>query len=385
MRGELKRIAILGSTGSIGQQTLDVVRLFADRFRVVGLGAGRNVSLLAKQMREFKPKLISLQGNEKEESVLASLSFRFSCLSLEELASHPEVDLVVVATSGKIGLGPTLAALRAGKEIALASKEVLVMAGEIVMAEARKHGVEILPLDSEHSAIWQCLRGEKKEGVSRLILTASGGPFRDFPPERLAEVTPEEALRHPTWQMGRKVTIDSATLMNKGMEITEARWLFDMPFSRISVLIHPQSIVHSLVEFVDGSVKAQLGPPDMRLPIQHALFYPERPANKQFARIDWDKLNTLVFKALDVDSFPCFRLAVEAGKRGGTYPTVLCAVDEVAVELFLSHRIRFMDIAALVEEALAQHRGVSHPSLEEILLADSWAREYAEHWSQVRA
>jgi len=381
MDSKLKRIAVLGSTGSVGRQTLEVAQLFPDRFQVVGLGAGNNVSLLAEQVRQFKPGLISFQGTGNT----VDFSPPPSLLSLEELASHPEVDFVVVATSGKAGLAPALAAIRAGKEIALASKEVLVMAGEVIMAEARKRKVEILPLDSEHSAIWQCLQGEDKERVLRLILTASGGPFRDKPLERLARVTPEEALQHPTWQMGKKVTIDSATLMNKGMEIAEARWLFDIPFSSIDVLVHPQSIVHSLVEFVDGSVKAQLGPPDMRLPIQYALSYPERLSNGQSARLDWSKLGSLVFEAPDLDRFPCLKLAVEAGRGGGTYPAVLCAADEIAVGFFLSHRIGFLEIAALVEETLERHRNVSHPSLEEILLADAWAREYAENWSSGRA
>ena len=383
MGGVLKRLAILGSTGSIGQQTLEIVRAFNDRFQVVGLGAGSNIQLLARQVEEFQPKFVSFQGLRNEEQGKGLLSHvpYSSFLSLEELASHPDVDLVIVATSGKAGLAPTLAALRAGKRIALANKEVLVMAGEIVMAEAKRCGVEIMPVDSEHSAIWQCLRGEPRESVAQLILTASGGPFYHYSLEQLASVTPEQALKHPTWQMGKKVTIDSATLMNKGMEVIEAHWLFDLPQERINVLIHPQSVVHSLVEFADGSVKAQLSPPDMRLPIQYALAYPERLPYWQLPRIDWDKFPSLTFEKPDLARFPCLELAIEAAKRGGTCPTVLCAADEMAIELFLSHHIGFLDIARLVEEALDHHQSISHPSLEEILVADSWAREYAENWS----
>ena len=382
MGGGLKRVAILGSTGSIGQQTLEVVRALKDRFCVVALGAGKNVKLLTRQVEEFRPKLLSIQGTGKEEqgrSLLSPVPYS-SFLSLEEMASHPDVDLVVVATSGKAGLAPTLAAIRARKQIALANKEVLVMAGELVMAEAKQYGVEITPIDSEHSAIWQCLRGEYKEKVARLILTASGGPFLRYPMEQLAAITPEQALKHPTWQMGEKVTVDSATLVNKGMEIIEAHWLFNLPLQHINVLIHPESIVHSLVEFADGSVKAQLSSPDMRLPIQYALSYPERLFNPQLPRIDWGRLTSLNFEPPDLTRFPCLRLAMETGEKGGTYPAVLCAADEVAVGLFLSYRIGFLDIARLVEETLEHHQSISHPLLEEILAADAWAREYAENW-----
>ena len=376
----MKHIAILGSTGSIGQQTLEVVRALGDRFQVVGLGAGRNIQLLASQIEEFQPKCVSFQGNEEQGRSLLSYVPCSELLSLEEIACHPGVDLVLVATSGKAGLAPTLAAIRAGKQVALANKEVLVMAGGIVIAEAKRSGVEISPVDSEHSAIWQCLQGEPDGKVARLILTASGGPFRQYPSEKLAVITPEQALNHPTWQMGKKVTIDSATLMNKGMEIIEAHWLFDLPLENINVIIHPNSIVHSMVEFADGSVKAQLSPPDMRLPIQYALSYPERLPNPHLPRIDWNNFPSLDFEPPDLSRFPCLKLAMEAGKRGGTYPGVLCAADEVAVDLFLSHRIGFLDIAKIVEETLEHHQGVNNPSLEEVLAADIWAREYAQSW-----
>ncbi|PIU57589.1 MAG: 1-deoxy-D-xylulose-5-phosphate reductoisomerase, partial [Chloroflexi bacterium CG07_land_8_20_14_0_80_51_10] len=256
--------------------------------------------------------------------------------SLEEIASHPDVDLVIVATSGKAGLLPTLASLRAGKIVALANKETLVMAGGIVMAEARKHKLEIRPIDSEHSAIWQCLQGEESNPIAQIILTASGGPLRNRSREELARVTAAEALRHPTWKMGRKVTIDSANLMNKGLEVIEAHWLFDVPFDRIKVMIHPGSIVHSMVEFADGSVKAQLGAPDMRLPIQYALSHPERWSNTELPKLDLDKLHSIKFDPVDLDRFPCLQLAIEAGRAGDTYPAVLSAADEVAVEHFLS-------------------------------------------------
>jgi 1-deoxy-D-xylulose-5-phosphate reductoisomerase len=382
MGGGLKGIAVLGSTGSIGQQTLEIGRAFSDRYRIVGLGAGKNASLLAEQIREFRPRFVSLQPSTEEAE---SPAFPFDIspaqpVTAEEIASHPDVDIVVVATSGKAGLAPTLAAIRAGKRVALANKEVLVMAGAIVMAEARQRKVEIIPVDSEHSAIWQCLRGERKNEVARLILTASGGPFLRHPPSQLSEITPEQALRHPTWKMGRKVTIDSATLMNKGMEIIEAHWLFGLPLQRVDVVVHPESIVHSMVEFADGSIKAQLSQPDMRLPIQYAIAFPKRVSNPHLPRMDFGQPRSLTFEPPDMASFPCLRIARQAAERGGTYPAVLCAADEVAVELFLSHNIGFGDIARLVEDTLHSHQSASRPALDEILAADAWAREQAMKW-----
>ncbi|MBN2100172.1 MAG: 1-deoxy-D-xylulose-5-phosphate reductoisomerase [Dehalococcoidia bacterium] len=380
--GGLKRIAILGSTGSIGQQTLEVARVLKRKFSVVGLGAGSNTRLLASQIREFQPRMISSQGSEAElrQTLARGHAPSPKVVPLEEMASHPDVDLVLIATSGKAGLAPTLAAIRARKDVALANKEVLVMAGAIVMAEARKHGVKIRPVDSEHSAIWQCLKGEQRKRVARLLLTASGGPFLCYPAKRLKAITPEQALRHPTWKMGKRVTIDSATLMNKGMEVIEAHWLFGLPYSRISVVVHTESIVHSMVQFADGSIKAQLSRPDMRLPIQYALGYPDRHSNPELPVMDWGKAMALNFEPPDLVRFPCLRLAREAGEKGGTYPAVLCAADEVAVELFLSHRIVFSDIARLVEDTLDHHRGVKRPSLEDVLEADAWARKYAAKW-----
>ena len=373
MTGKIKRLAILGSTGSIGQQTLEVVRAFPHRFRVIGLAAGKNIDLLAKQVSEFRPRLVYFQGGKSGQG-LPDINCEF--LPPEGIASHPQVDTVVIASSGGSGLLPLVAAVKSGKEIALANKESLVVAGEIVTGEARLSKARILPLDSEHSAIWQCLNGENQK-PARLVLTASGGPFLHYSKARLSKVTIEQALKHPSWQMGRKVTVDSATLMNKGLEVIEAHWLFDMPFESIKVLIHPQSIVHSLVEFIDGSVKAQLGYPDMRLPIQYALSYPERLPNPNLPRLNWDVMSNLTFEQADPDAFPCLRLAIEAGKKGGTYPAVLCAADEIAVDLFLSRRIKFTDIACLVEQVLGEHQTVACPTLDEIIAADTWAREMA--------
>jgi len=371
MGSSVKQLAVLGSTGSIGQQTLEVVRALPHRFHIVGLAAGKNIGLLAKQINEFKPRFVYFHDKETQAQLPKG---EYELLPLEELARHPQVDTVVIATSGKAGLAPTLAAVKAGKRICLANKESLVMAGEIITSEAKLNAAQILPIDSEHSAIWQCLEGETQP-AAHLILTASGGPFHGYSSAQLSGVTAKQALKHPSWRMGIKVTIDSATLMNKGLEIIEAHWLFNMPFDNIKVLIHPQSIVHSMVEFIDGSIKAQLSYPDMRLPIQYALSYPERLSNRQLPRLDWSRINSLTFEQPDFDTFPCLKLAIEAGKKGGTCPAVLCAADEVAVELFLSQRIRFTDITKLVEQALEEHQVVAHPTLEEIMAADAWARE----------
>ncbi len=367
----MKRLAILGSTGSIGRQTLDVVRSFPGRFQVVGLAAGLNRKLLEQQIAEFRPRFACLQSDQT-----GSISGA-RCLPMAEMASHSDVDLVVLATSGRAGLAPALAAIESGKKLALANKEVLVMAGEVVMARACQRGVDIVPIDSEHSAIWQCLQGEPRQAVRKILLTASGGPFRRHDRNELQAITAEEALRHPTWSMGKKVTIDSATLMNKGMEIIEAHWLFGVDYQQIEVVVHPQSIVHSLVEFADGSVKAQLSPPDMRLPIQYALSHPERLSNPALPQLDLARTASLSFEAPDAERFPCLRLARHAGEKGGTYPAVMSAADDVAVELFLGGAIGFMDIPRLIEGVLEQHQSIGHPSLEAVLEADSWARQTA--------
>jgi 1-deoxy-D-xylulose-5-phosphate reductoisomerase len=374
MLAQVKRLAVLGSTGSIGRQTLDVVRALPGHFRVLGLAAGSNLGLLAEQIKEFRPKFISyVKQNENERPArFSSSGYRY--ITLEDMACHPDIDTVVIATSGTAGLEATLAAVKAGKNIALANKESLVTAGEVITAAAAKSGARILPVDSEHSAIFQCLNGEKQT-PRRIILTASGGPFRDYSAEQMAGITVEKALEHPSWRMGKKVTIDSATLMNKGLEVIEARWLFGTAIDDITVLVHPQSIVHSMVEFADGSVKAQLSLPDMRLPIQYALTFPERLPSPALPAFDWGHFVGLAFEQPDMDRFPCLRLAIEAGKMGGTFPAALCAADEAAVNLFLAGRIRFLDITVLVERVLEQHRSVARPGMEEIIAAGEWARE----------
>ncbi len=366
------RLAILGSTGSVGRQTLQVIEALPHRFRVVGLAAGRNTTLLNEQIQRYRPSVVGV-SEPAQDGQVAHDTVLIGEAGLVALASHPEVDLVVVATSGKVGLAPTLAALRAGKEVALANKEVLVMAGEVVMAEARARGKAIRPVDSEHSALWQCLQGEDPAAIANLILTASGGPFRDWDWQRLATATIEDALRHPNWRMGKKITVDSATLMNKGFEVIEAHWLFDIPYERVQVMIHPQSVIHSMVEFQDGSVKAQLGAPDMRLPIQYALLYPERLSGR-VERLSWRQLQSLTFEEPDGHRFPCLLLAQQAGWHGGTYPAVLSAADDVAVQAFLDGRITFLNIAEIVDEVLTAHRPVSRPRLDDILAADQWAR-----------
>jgi 1-deoxy-D-xylulose-5-phosphate reductoisomerase len=373
----LTGIALLGSTGSIGRQTLDVLRAHRDRFRVVALAAGSNHTLLEDQAREFQPALISCEAQERHMELKAAAGRTARWAPMEEIAVHPDVDLVVAATSGAAGLAPVLAALAAGKAVALANKEVLVMAGHIVTAAAARGGGELRPVDSEHSAIWQCLWGEDAAAIEKIILTASGGAFRDMPLRDLEGVTPSQALRHPTWDMGRKVTIDSATLMNKGFEAIEARWLFDVPMDRIEVVMHRESIVHSMVEFSDGSVKAQLGVPDMRLPIQCALTYPDRLPVDGATRLNLSRATLLHFEPPDLARYPCLRLAVEAGAKGGTWPAVLAAADEIAVEQFALGAASFTDIPRVVDAALSAHAGQADPSLDQVLEADQWARAFA--------
>jgi 1-deoxy-D-xylulose-5-phosphate reductoisomerase len=371
MTDSITNLVVLGSTGSIGRQTLDVVRALPERFRIIGLAAGENTALLKEQMEEFKPQYY-YHSAKKGQTKLPNLRY----ISMEEMAALPEVDTVVVATPGGAGLKPTLAAVRAGKKVALSNKESLVSAGSIIMEEAAKYNASILPVDSEHSAIWQCLEGEDKK-CAKVVLTASGGPFRGYTKKQLEGVTPEQALKHPSWTMGKKVTIDSATLFNKGMEVIEAHWLFGIPYEDIRVLVHPQSIIHSMVEFRDGSTKAQLGVPDMRLPIQYALTYGQRVNNPEIPGIDWTKIDKLDFEQPDMEAFPCLKLAIDAGKEGGTATAVLCAADEIAVSLFLSHRIKFKHIAQLIAKTLDKHRIIKQPALEDIYAADSWAREAA--------
>ncbi|MYC33839.1 MAG: 1-deoxy-D-xylulose-5-phosphate reductoisomerase [Chloroflexi bacterium] len=362
----MRRIVVLGSTGSIGRQTLDIVRAFPDDFQVVGLAAGNNTELLSEQIAEFRPRYIWCNTPP------APLPDGAAMMPMTEMATLPEVDQVMVALMGAVGLHPTLEALRAGKQVALSNKEPIVMAGQTLKSAEAKHGGVILPVDSEPSAIWQCLQGEDNH-IRRLMITASGGPFRRTPLDELESVTPEQALRHPTWRMGDKITIDSATLMNKAFEVIESHWLFTVPWEDIEVVVHPQSTIHSMVEFDDGSVKAQLGPPSMRLPIQYALFYPRRFTNSDIPRLDISAAWSLDFEPLEPERFPCFDLAVSAGKTGGTTPAVLSAADEVAVAAFLQGKIGFMGIYRLVEQVLGEHRTQPDPDLSAITDADHWA------------
>ena len=369
----MKNLVILGSTGSIGRQTLDVLRAHPGEFNVLGLSAWSSLDLLLEQAWEFRPRLIHCQRQCDPADLPPGCQLAAGPL---DLAAMPGADLVMQAMVGNAGLLPTFTALSHGVSVALANKEPFVIAGELLIAEARRAGARLLPVDSEPSAVWQCLQGEDAEkSVRRILITASGGPFRTLPLIELDGVTPERALNHPTWRMGQKITIDSATLMNKGFEVIEARWLFNVPWEQIDVVVHPQSIIHSMVEFTDGSVKAQLGPTDMRLPIQYALFYPERRSNESLPRFDPVTTQSLTFESLDPLRYPCFTTALDAGRRGRTYPAVLSAADEEAVGLFLQRRIRFTDIPRLVADTLQRHDPVDSPAVEDILAADAWARE----------
>ncbi len=373
-----KRIVILGSTGSIGTQALDIVRRLPDRFEVVGLAANNNVTLLAQQANEFHTRFVSI-GSENLLPELRSQVGNIATFAGVEgmcaLSALSEVDLVVVAVAGAIGIAPTHAALEQGKDIALASKEVLVAAGEPTMRLAKERGCAILPIDSEHSAIFQCLQGAPERSIERILLTASGGPFRKVPKEELETVTPEQALKHPTWSMGGLVTINSATLMNKALETIEARWLFDVPIEDVEVVVHPQSIIHSMVRFKDGSTLAQLGLPDMRLPIQYTLVYPER-VQTDLPRMEIKDYANLIFEAPDENKFPALGLARHAVQRGGTTAAVINAANEVAVERFLNREIGFLDILRTVERVMERHTP-EPPTLENVLHADSWARAQA--------
>jgi 1-deoxy-D-xylulose-5-phosphate reductoisomerase len=379
----VKNVVLLGSTGSIGTSTIKVAQDLPDQIRLVGLAAGSNVELLLEQTRKFQPAAISITDPVKAKELSDTLGTAADVYAgnegLLKLATMPAADIVLIAIVGTAGLQPALAAIRAGKDIAIASKEILVMAGEIVMSEARKHGVRVLAVDSEHSAIFQCLDGKPSGSVRKLWLTASGGPFRnkaDWPKDRFGEITVERALKHPSWVMGRKITIDSATLFNKGLEMIEARWLFDIEMGRVGVLVHPQSIVHSMVEFVDGSLLAQLSTPDMCLPIQYALTYPGRAASDRI-QTNFPGIGSLTFEEPDIERFPAIELARRAGEACGTMPAVLNAANEVAVEAFVNRRINFPQITETVRRTMDAHRVVEHPTLEQILDADAWARRTA--------
>jgi 1-deoxy-D-xylulose-5-phosphate reductoisomerase len=378
----IRHISILGSTGSIGRSTLDVVRGLSGRVKVVGLAASARAEELADQVLEWKPVAASLADRARLGPLEAACRRAGTELASGDegttrIATLPEADLVVNALVGAVGIEPTLAAIRAGKDVAIANKESLVAAGGVIVAEAEAAGISLIPIDSEHSAICQCIQGEPRSSVRRIILTASGGPFIDMSREEMANVTADRALSHPTWKMGRKVTIDSATLVNKGFEVIEARWLFGIEAGRIEVVVERKSIVHSLVEFVDGSVSALLSPPDMRLPIQYALTYPER-LETPFARLDLDRVGSITFERPDLERFPCLGLAYEALRLGGTAPAVLAAADEVVVEAFLERRLSFGSIASVLRDVLALARPAEAAGLEDIRAADRWARAKAE-------
>lgn len=381
----MKRLSILGSTGSVGRQCLNVVESLPGKFEVVALAAGSNVALLAEQVTRHAPKLVSV-GSEAAANDLRDLlksrggpplpEIVSGAEGIERVATHPEADIVVSALVGVVGLPATYKAIAAGKSLALANKEVLVAAGELVMAEVARRGAALLPVDSEHNAIHQCLRAGAPKEIKRLVLTASGGPFRKTAVSRLARATPKQALAHPNWRMGDRITIDSATLMNKGFEVIEARWLFGMELEKIQVVIHRQSTIHSMVEFVDGSVLAQLGPADMRMPIQYALTYPERvPSNA--CSLDWTRLRRLDFEEVPVKKFPCLSLAREALRKGGALPCALNAADEVAVAAFLSRRLPFPGIARVIERVLEQTPPARLGKIEDVLAADAEARRLA--------
>ncbi|MGZ3493202.1 MAG: 1-deoxy-D-xylulose-5-phosphate reductoisomerase [Thermodesulfobacteriota bacterium] len=378
----MKRLAILGSTGSIGVNTLQIVSQFPERFEVVSLSAGLNTSLLKEQVLRFRPKMVSVLNKELSESLrreLPHMDFEivYGVEGLIQVATRPEIDQVVSAIVGAVGLIPTLSAIKTGKTVALANKESLVMGGKIMMEEARRNHAQILPIDSEHSAIFQSLLGHRKEDVRHLVLTASGGPFLKLPVSRLHDVTVQEALNHPRWEMGKKITIDSASLMNKGLEIIEAHWLFDIPIEKIMVLIHPQSVVHSMVEYVDGSIVAQMGITDMKIPISYALSFPER-LNLSLPSLDLSKSEALTFSTPDPQRFRCLALAYESIKRGETAPAVLNAANEVAVSAFLDGSIRFTEIPLLLQRVMEEHEVKSVHTIEDILKADHWARERAK-------
>jgi 1-deoxy-D-xylulose-5-phosphate reductoisomerase len=374
-----KHIAILGSTGSIGRNSLEVIARFPDLLKVTYLTAHRNIELLREQIRHFQPRGVAVLEERNADALRKTIGNTTEILVGEEglidIVRRQDVDLVVSSLVGFAGLKPTLAAIEAGKDIALANKETLVAAGELVMRKVREHGVQLLPVDSEHSAILQCLRGEQLDAVERLILTASGGPFLHLTREQFRDVTVEQALNHPTWKMGNKITIDSATLMNKGLEVIEAFWLFGLSPEKIDVVIHPQSIIHSMVEFADGSVKAQLGIPDMKIPIQYAMMYPGRPPGP-FRRIDFSELREMTFMKPDMEKFRCLGLAYEALVLGGTAPAVMNAANETAVQLFLEEKLGFDQIPSVIEDALANHSRNHRSALDDIIRADKSAREH---------
>ena len=372
----MKHLSLLGSTGSIGTQTLDIVRQFPNEFKVVGLTANKNSDLLLKQIKEFKPKAVAIMDKSKIGDLLnfSSCQVYSGIEGLNKIASLEEADTVVNSLVGSIGIEPTCNAIKAKKNIALANKETLVAAGSVIMDEVKKNNVNMMPIDSEHSAIFQCLNGENINEVEKITITCSGGPFKNYTKQQLENVSVQDALNHPTWRMGSKITIDSATLINKGFEIIEAHWLYNMPYEKIKIVIHPQSIVHSLVEFKDKSVIAQMGLPDMKIPIQYALSYPKRFQNLS-ASLDLTEIKKLEFSEPDFEMFPCLKYAYETGNAGGTLPAVMNAANEVAVYAFLENRIRFLDISRIIRKMMDNHKLIKNPDLNEILEVDKKTKE----------
>ncbi len=378
----MKKIAILGSTGSIGTQTFDVVRNNKD-IKVTAIAAGRNIEKLEEQIREFSPKIAAVWDEEKAKELKERVSdlpvkIVSGMEGLIEAAVEPESEIVVAAVVGMIGIRPAIAAMKAGKDIALANKETLVTAGHIIMPLAKECGVKILPVDSEHSAIFQSLNGENGNEIEKILLTASGGPFRGRTREQMKDIQVEDALKHPNWSMGRKITIDSSTMANKGLEVIEAKWLFGVDVDKIQVVVQPQSVIHSMVQYKDGAVIAQLGTPDMKIPIQYALYYPERRFLPD-ERLDFFALKSITFEAPDMENFPALRLAYEAGRTGGSMPTVFNAANEWAVAKFLDRKIKYLDIPQLIEEAMESHKVIDAPDVDEILETEAWAYEFLEN------
>lgn len=382
-----KKVVLLGSTGSIGTQTLEVIKDNQDRFEIEALSCNQNIELLKKQIKEFRPKRASIADLSKSNlKINEEIEMFWGEEGTLELLKKSEAEVVVVAISGAKGLLPTIEAIRLGKNVALATKEVMVLAGELIKKELKlkneelkkegKPAISLLPIDSEHNAIWQCLRAGSKSEVEKIILTCSGGPFREFNQEQLEKVTPQQALNHPNWHMGQRITIDCATLLNKGLELIEAKWLFDVDISQIEVVVHPESVIHSGVQYVDGSIISQMGPKNMELPIQYALTYPERISGN-YQRLSLTDLGKMTFYKPDLDKFPCLQYAMEAIEKGGTMPTVLNAVDEIVVDLFLNEKIKFLEIPKIIKQIMSQHKVISSPTLTDILAADSWARKEA--------
>ena len=381
----MKNIAVLGATGSIGRNTLEIVKSFPDKFKVTAISGKANISLLEKQINRFHPKFVVVMDEKTRDQLRNSVSdkkVKIECghESLIKISTLDEVDIVVSAITGITGLIPTLEAIKKGKHIAIAAKELLVTAGRIMLKEVKKKGVKLLPVDSEHNAVFQCLDGRDKKDIKRIILTASGGPF--YKEKNLDNISPEQALAHPVWKMGRKISIDSATLMNKGLEVIEAHWLFGIDISKIEVIIHPECIIHSMVEFIDGSIFALLGIPDMKMPIQYALTYPERMPT-QLKPLDLAKISRFNFSAPNFDKFPCLKLAYEAGTIGGTMPAVLNSANDVAVNLFLKKKIKFSDIPQLIEKVMNKHNVIQNPCLDNILASDTWARKTAHEIGEI--